>query len=295
MIFVYDNGYESMAPEKEQSFMSENNEVREINAETPQENTETVRTRNFRDFSPVRVGRILLLILCVLFLIGIWFHNNPSSPVINTDPEENADGTGEGETEPAPLPAELTDPSSITVLVNKTHSLPADYVPEKLVTPYVNSTSDVIQVSSKAADQLKEMVTKAAEDEVTLYLTAGYISYETQDDYFHDRAGMVGEAEANKVIAKAGFSEHQTGLAFDFSDEASGTATTVAFAETKAGQWLIKHSWEYGFILRYPEGKESVTGYSYQPWHYRFVGRDTAKKMHETAEDLTMEEYYNVN
>jgi D-alanyl-D-alanine carboxypeptidase len=281
-----------VAFQKEQSFMSENNENKVINAETPQENTETDKTRNLRDFSPVRVGRILLLILCVLFLIGIWFHNNPSSPVINTDPAED-EGTSK-ETEPSPLPAELTDPSSITVLVNKTHSLPADYVPEELVTPYVNSTSDVIQVSSKAADQLKEMVTKAAEDEVTLYLTAGYISYETQDDYFHDRAGMVGEAEANKVIARAGFSEHQTGLAFDFSDEASGTATTVAFADTKAGQWLLKHSWEYGFILRYPEGKESITGYSYQPWHYRFVGRDAAKAMHETAADLTMEEYYNI-
>jgi D-alanyl-D-alanine carboxypeptidase len=147
----------------------------------------------------------------------------------------------------------------------------------------------VIQVNALAADQLKAMSTKASEEGINLYLTAGYISYETQDDYFNDRAGMVGEAEANKVIAKAGFSEHQTGLAVDFSDKDDGTATTTAFAESAAGKWLKEHAWEYGFIQRYPEGKEEITSYSYMPWHYRYVGYEHARRIHEA--DICLEEY----
>ncbi len=277
--------------------MSENKEINENVTETPAENKEPVKKNRLENMSPVKVGRILLLVLCVLFLIGIWFHNNPVNGPVNTKDDETDSESVDGEAtpEPTPLPSELIDPNSVTVLVNKNHALPADYIPASLVTPYVLSTSDVIQVNALAADQLKAMSTKASEEGINLYLTAGYISYETQDDYFNDRAGMVGEAEANKVIAKAGFSEHQTGLAFDFSDEPSGTATTVAFADTPAGQWLIAHAWEYGFIMRYPDGKEAVTGYSYQPWHFRYVGADVAKAMHEIAPDLTMEEYYSVN
>lgn len=273
--------------------MSEEN--KEIN-EAPQNEETSIKqkiiTKGLSDLSPIKIVRYVLIFLCVLLMIGIWFRIKPaSSPSVTPEEEE----TSEASAESAPLPTELTDPASVTVLVNKTHSLPADYVPANLVTPYVLSISDVIQVNQLAADQLKAMVNAANESGVTLYLTSGYISYETQDDYFNDRAGMVGEAEANKVIAKAGFSEHQTGLAFDFSDNASGTATTVAFAETEAGKWLIEHAWEYGFIMRYPDGKEAVTGYSYQPWHFRYLGTDVAKAMHDIAPDLTMEEYYQVN
>lgn len=277
--------------------MSEENRQTDENSQIEETvNTAGRRSLDFSDLSPIKIVRGVLIFLCVLLIVGVWFRINPaeSSPSSATEPD--ADGEQVTPTpEPTALPVELTDPNSVTVLVNKTHSLPADFVPASLVTPYVLSISDVIQVNALAADQLKAMVNAANESGVTLYLTAGYISYETQDDYFEDRAGMVGEAEANKVIAKAGFSEHQTGLAFDFSDNASGTATTVAFAETDAGKWLIAHAHEYGFIMRYPEGKESITGYSYQPWHFRYLGADVTKAMHEISPDLTMEEYYKVN
>ena len=255
-----------------------------------------IKTSRLSDMSPIKIVRILLIILTVLFVAGIWLRNRPD-PVPSADSSAGTvdeDVQPEETVEPTPLPNELIDPASITVFIDKTHSLPADYVPESLVTPYINSTSDVIQVNEKAADALKSMAAAASDSSVTLYLTAGYISYETQDDYFNDRAGMVGEAEANKTIAKAGFSEHQTGLAFDFSDEPSGTNTTVAFADTDAGKWLIEHAWEYGFIMRYPEGKEAVTGYSYQPWHYRYIGKDVAKAIHEAGENYTLEEYYKI-
>lgn len=255
-----------------------------------------IKTSRLSDMSPIKIVRILLIILTVLFVAGIWLRNRPD-PVPSADSSAGTideDVQPEETVEPTPLPNELIDPASITVFIDKTHSLPADYVPESLVTPYINSTSDVIQVNEKAADALKSMAAAASDSGVTLYLTAGYISYETQDDYFNDRAGMVGEAEANKTIAKAGFSEHQTGLAFDFSDEPSGTNTTVAFADTDAGKWLIEHAWEYGFIMRYPEGKEAVTGYTYQPWHYRYIGKDVAKAIHEAGENYTLEEYYKI-
>ncbi len=269
----------------------ENKEINEVPQTEKTSSTQKIVTKGLSDLSPIRIVRYVLIFLCVLLAVGVWFRIKPASPDAKPEEEESAEPSAE----PTPLPNELTDPASVTVLVNKTHALPADYVPASLVTPYVLSISDVIQVNELAADQLKAMVNAANESGVTLYLTSGYISYETQDDYFNDRASMVGEAEANKVIAKAGFSEHQTGLAFDFSDNASGTATTVAFAETDAGRWLIEHAWEYGFVMRYPEGKEAVTGYSYQPWHYRYLGTDVAKAMHDIAPDLTMEEYYQVN
>lgn len=275
--------------------MSEENRQTDENRQIEETvNTAGRRSLDFSDLSPIKIVRGVLIFLCILLIVGIWFRINPAE----SSPSSAADTDDEQVTpspEPTALPVELTDPNSVTVLVNKTHSLPADFVPASLVTPYVLSISDVIQVNALAADQLKAMVNAANESGVTLYLTAGYISYETQDDYFEDRASMVGEAEANKVIAKAGFSEHQTGLAFDFSDNASGTATTVAFAETDAGKWLIAHAHEYGFIMRYPEGKESITGYSYQPWHFRYLGADVTNAMYAISPDLTMEEYYKVN
>ena len=276
--------------------MSENKEEKTGGIQPDLNKTQQIIVQKVSDMSPVRTVRILLLIFCVLFIIGIWFHNNPATKPVSPEDneEETVDGSPSTEPEPTPLPAELTDPSSITVFIDKTHSLPADYVPAELVMPYVYSTSDVIQVNALAADALKSMVNTANEQGITLYLTSGYISYETQNEYFSDRAAMVGETEANKVIAKAGFSEHQTGLAFDFSDDASGTATTTAFADTDAGKWLMTHAHEYGFILRYPKDKEAITGYSYQPWHYRYVGTDVANAMYSQAWDLTMEEYYNI-
>lgn len=243
-----------------------------------------------RKYSLNSILIVLIAINCVLLAIALLVHANPqwaaaTAPASDTTVTETA----------APLPAELTDVNSITFFVDPSHSVPADYVPSDLESPYVSSTGEVIQVRAAAANDLKEMINAANEDGASLILTAGYISFDTQNDYYSDRVAMVGETEALKTTPPGGFSEHQTGLAVDFSDKDDGTATTTAFAESPAGQWLQQHAYEYGFIMRYPEGKEAITSYSYQPWHYRYVGRDIAKAMHDIDPNLTFEEYFKTN
>ena len=285
-------------------------------------NKDTQPQNRFKTPSIQRILTSLLILFCVLLGLSIYFRSHPikveaPEPAIenlpeeketdktppDSDPSEPANNTGDdtetageniSEPEETPLPSALTDPNSVTVLVNKNHSLKADFVPSDLSEPYVNSTGDVIQISSKAAESLKEMINAAKEADIQIYLTSGYVSYDTQEDYYTDRVTLVGEAEANRIIAKAGFSEHQTGLAVDFSNEPTGMGITSAFAETAAGKWLYEHAYEYGFILRYPEGKESITGYTWQPWHYRYVGSDVSGAMHAVSPDLTFEEYYHI-
>lgn len=236
-----------------------------------------------------KIIKLLLAIFVVLFLISLYFFYFPPTPKpVDVNPEDIEEVVS------TPLPSELTEVNSPTVLVNKNYPLPADYVPGFLVSPYVLSTSDVIQVNEIAAADLKEMYETAKENGVTLYLSSGYVSYETQEDLYADRVSLVGEAEASKTFPKAGCSEHQTGLAFDFTDDPANSSTSVSFEETKAGIWLKENSYKYGFILRYPKGKESITGYNYMPWHFRYVGKSVAKAMHRVADDLTMEEYFEV-
>lgn len=250
----------------------------------------TAAQRKLQPSGKFSLNSILLALLafnCVLLAFALLVHANPqwaaaAAPAPETTVTENSN----------PLPAELTDINSLTFFVDPTHSVPADYVPTDLESPYVSSTGEVIQVRAAAANDLKEMINAANEAGAQLILTAGYISFDTQGDYYSDRVAMVGEAEALKITPKPGFSEHQTGLAVDFSDKDDGTATTTAFAESPAGKWLKEHAHEYGFIMRYPEGKEEITSYSYQPWHYRYVGRDVANAMYEIDPNLTFEEYF---
>ncbi|MBQ3461031.1 MAG: M15 family metallopeptidase [Solobacterium sp.] len=243
-----------------------------------------------RRFNLNAILKILLVFNCVLLVIALLVHANPqwaaaTIPASDTPTDVAAN----------PLPAELTDVNSLTFFVDPNHSVPTDYIPADLETPYVSSTGEVIQVRAAVAEDLKAMINAANEAGAPLILTAGYVSFETQEDYFTDRVAMVGEAEALKITPKPGFSEHQTGLAVDFSDKDDGTATTTAFAESAAGKWLKEHAHEYGFIMRYPEGKEEITSYSYQPWHYRYVGKDVANAMYAVDPNLTFEEYFNTN
>ena len=249
-----------------------------------EENKKTTTT-----WTTEKVIKALLGFFFCLFLVSLYFYYFPPTPKpVDINPEDIEEVVS------TPLPTELTDLTSPTVIVNKNYGLPADYVPSSLVTPYVLSTSDVIMVNELAAADLKEMVEAANASEITLYLSSGYIDYATQEDLYDDRVTLVGESEASKTFPKAGYSEHQTGLAFDFTDDPSSPSNSESFAETDAGKWLYENSYKYGFILRYPKDKENITGYIYMPWHYRYVGKEVANAMHEAGADITMEEYYKV-
>ena len=123
-----------------------------------------------------------------------------------------------------------------------------------------------------------------------MYILSGYRSYDVQANLFANYAAMHGEAQANTFSARAGQSEHQTGLAFDVGDAYhSGYNLQTSIDQFPGVQWMMKHCAEYGFILRYPEGKQNITGYQYEPWHFRYVGVEAAKDI--MASGLTLEEY----
>lgn len=157
------------------------------------------------------------------------------------------------------------------LIVNKTYSLPADYDP---------GTSAVAQ------NAFDKMAAAAAKDGITLFINSGYRSYQEQVNLYNQYASERGTEEADKVSSRPGHSEHQTGLTFDVN------TTELSFEGTPEAIWLEKHCAEYGFIIRYPKGKEDETGYIYEPWHIRYLGKETAEKVTESG--LTLEKYLGI-
>ncbi|SEA17970.1 LD-carboxypeptidase LdcB, LAS superfamily [Thalassobacillus cyri] len=175
------------------------------------------------------------------------------------------------------------------LLVNKSHSLSESYVPGNLVYPDVAYSGDRERMRSYAADALENMFYAAKQDGIQLYAASGYRSYDYQEDLHQYWVNQYGEEEANRISAKAGESEHQTGLVMDVTSSAVNFELVKAFGDTRAGQWIEQNAASYGFIVRYPQGKEHVTGYSYEPWHLRYVGIDHAREI--MGQNMTLETY----
>lgn len=184
------------------------------------------------------------------------------------------------------------DPTDTLILVNKNNKAPA--VPVTLVKPDIKPTreavSENIYMRPEAAAALEDLFEAAAQDGITLYATSGYRSYSTQKAIFERKLERMDEKQANASVAKPGYSEHQTGLAMDIEGETTkGTGLTEAFGESPEGIWTAEHCAEYGFIIRYPKGKTNITGYIYEPWHIRYVGKEAAAEITELG--VTFEEY----
>jgi LAS superfamily LD-carboxypeptidase LdcB len=141
-----------------------------------------------------------------------------------------------------------------------------------------------------AAKALEKLFSAASDAGYKLYGVSGYRSYATQKAIFDKRAAERGEEVANKTSARPGQSEHQTGLAMDISSKAVDYRLVTSFGDTAEGKWVKKNAHRFGFIIRYPKGKETITGYSYEPWHLRYVGITAAKYIYEHG--LTLEEYF---
>ena len=171
------------------------------------------------------------------------------------------------------------DPTDILILVNKQNRAPA--VPIALVKPDVPPTrealSENIYMRPEAAQALEALFDAALEDGVKLYATSGFRSYSTQKAIFERKLENMSEKAANASVAKPGYSEHQTGLAMDVEGHSS------------LGSGLVQNCHEYGYIIRYPKGKTDITGYIYEPWHIRYVGKEAAAEI--AALDVTFEEY----
>ena len=176
---------------------------------------------------------------------------------------------------------ENTDMSDgILVICNKYHTLKKDYVPDLVSMDGYGGG----QMQREAAKYFKQMSDDAKLDNISIYNVSGYRSYDTQTYLYNNYVNEDGKEKADTYSARAGTSEHQTGLASDIN------SVSESFESTEAFKWLSKNAYKYGFILRYPKGKEFITGYMYEPWHYRYVGEDAAKFIYEN--DITYDEYY---
>ena len=166
------------------------------------------------------------------------------------------------------------------LIANKTYSLPADYNPGGL-TP-----------ETQAA--FNNLVQGAANDGINIYLSSGFRSYEYQSQIYNNYCSIYGQSTADTFSARPGHSEHQTGMAIDVN------IIDDSFIGTPEALWIEAHCNEYGFILRYPQGKQEITGYKYEPWHIRYVGIENAQKIREKANEvgdpyLTLEEYLKID
>lgn len=170
------------------------------------------------------------------------------------------------------------------IMVNKTYSLPSNFAPNNLVT--INGYIKVVDFVKDAFDELSS---DAKSIGLNIYASSGYRSYSNQEYIYNNYVKKDGTEKADTYSARAGYSEHQTGLAIDLN------TIDDSFADTSEGKYVKDNCYKYGFIIRYPKGKEDITGYMYEPWHIRYVGKELASKLYNNGDYITMEEYYGID
>lgn len=188
----------------------------------------------------------------------------------------------------------IDTPGSVWWIVSRTRPLPDGYVPGDLVTPRVTlntqKSADENMLRADAGAAVEKLFSGAKSAGFDFMLASGYRSQALQATYYNNYVAQFGQAEADTFSARPGTSEHQTGLALDVARADRVLYLDQAFGKDPSGQWLAAHAYEYGYIVRYPEGKDATTGYEYEPWHIRYVGTDLAAELHRTGQ--TMEEFF---
>lgn len=187
----------------------------------------------------------------------------------------------------------IDEPGNSIWIVNPTRPIPQEYIPSDLVVPNmaIKATSfETSQVRAIIQTDLEAMYQASVIAGYRLVLLSAYRSYATQDKLYSGYVKRFGQAEASRFSAKPGTSEHQTGLVVDLGRSDGNCDLESCFGDLPEGQWLAANAHRYGFIIRYLDGKEAITGYMYEPWHLRYVGKDIAKSLFDSGK--TMEEYF---
>ncbi|KNZ42365.1 M15 family metallopeptidase [Acetobacterium bakii] len=255
---------------------------------------------------------VLLIIIIVVVLVGFNAKNTSAAAAdekqnaLATNTQETSANTAvvntENETSPVADPVASSNEAGekvsekvgegITQVVNKNHSISADFKPDDLVSVDLPSTRDT-QLREVAATALTGLFGAAETKGLELFCCSGYRSYETQAELYAWNVETYGVEGAELVSARPGMSEHQMGLAMDVTSASAGFDLLESFGSMPEGQFIKENAHKYGFIIRYPEGKTNITGYAYEPWHLRYVGVDVATDIYSSGK--TMEEYYGVN
>ncbi|WP_144791414.1 M15 family metallopeptidase [Kocuria palustris] len=184
-----------------------------------------------------------------------------------------------------PAAADTGTASSTDAVVNKQRPLePQDYAPEPL------ADVEGHQLREDAAAAAEEMLAQMRAEGIPVSISSAYRSYDEQVSTYQHWVDVNGQETADTISARPGHSEHQTGLAMDLAD-GTGCDLQECFADTEAAKWAAQHAHEHGFVLRFPEDGQQITGYAYEPWHYRYVGEQRAQEFHDSAA-TTLEEFY---
>lgn len=218
---------------------------------------------------------------------------------VSPSPRESPSPSPTPSPSPAVVPFDTTqhsidDPASIWVVSNKLRPLtPLDYAPQDRVTANVPFTANAV-MRAAAAMAIEQMFAAAAsEGGGAMQVQNAYRSFDTQAALHASLVARLGQEKARAQSARPGFSEHQTGLAVDIMALPQSCSIEACFGETPQGIWLAENAWRFGFVLRYPSDKTAVTGYIYEPWHFRYVGMELSTEMQESGV-TTLEEFFGI-
>jgi D-alanyl-D-alanine carboxypeptidase len=244
-----------------------------------------------------RLPRAILAIgLTTLALAGACFVRNNPAPAVPTPPGVARVGTTSPGVTPAPAgtaaPTALPDPDKLLIRVNKQDAVGPDYVPPDLVSikaakiPAANGDPQVRKVVLPALERLFNDAQAAG---VNFVVLSAYRSYDQQKAVLEAEIRAYGPEQAPRQVAEPGHSEHQLGTAIDFTSFGVKYQTDQKFGLLPEGRWLADNAHKYGFVMSFPDGKETITGYIYEPWHFRFVGPDVARMVRERG--ITLNEF----
>lgn len=226
----------------------------------------------------------VLLIIIIAFVVWTQKATAPTTESKNDTPSsksstnQNKDSSSDNQQAFDKKSYSIDDPASPWVIVNKKRPLPSSYAPASL------SSVGSVQVSSQAASQLNSLVAAGKNAGLGLYTISGFRSYGNQAATYNGWVARDGQAKADTYSARPGHSEHQTGLAVDMGG--GSCDLEICFGNTPAGKWLAANAYKYGFIIRYQEGKQGLTGYQYEPWHIRYVGTGLAGQLQQSGQPM---------
>ncbi len=238
-----------------------------------------LKTKKFKKRSIYWV--ILFAAAVVTFIIIVW----PTSEVIeDTSPTAVTTTSKSAQkklTTATKVQYSTNKASSLWVVVNKGRVLPADYRP---------SAFGALNLRTEASKALANIFKAADNGGLPMKLTSGYRSYSSQQSIYGGYVKTYGQASADRFSARPGHSEHQTGLAADVEPSDGRCRLDQCFGATAEGKWLAANAWRYGFVIRYQKDQENLTGYSYEPWHIRYIGPTLAADIHRTGQ--TLEQFF---
>ena len=236
-----------------------------------------------------------IVLIFIIFLAGwtVFVRNKAAAPG-NSNQQSNSTQTSTFDKNKY----SISDPASPWLVVNKKNPLnPKTFVPADLAVANVRlrlgKTEEQMKFSAQAIPDLEAMFATAKNDGVELVFGSGYRSHALQKQFYDSYVAKDGVEKADRYSARPGHSEHQTGLAVDITRADGKCHLEECFEDTEQGKWLAANAYKYGFLLRYTTEKETVTGYQYEPWHFRYVGRELAEEMNKQNIE-TLEEFFNL-